>query len=252
MPKQVAKVWTETFKVRAYEVHNNGYADMPTICNYLQEAAGNHASNLGLAIDQLEEHNWTWVLSRMKVRMVRYPRWRETVKVKTWPSTFERAYTFRDFLIFDEDDKMIGKATSMWVVINLENRRPVRIPDLVSSIEFPKRERSLEIKTGTRVHKPERTDYERNFSVRYGDLDMNQHVNNVIYIEWGIEATPEDIMVNHFLRELDISFRAECYNGETVASKAQKIETTEGHLFHHCLTRQSDGKDLAVMETSWE
>jgi len=246
-----AKVWNEDFKVRAYEVHNDGYANMATICNYLQEAAGNHASKLGLAIDHMEEHNWTWVLSRLKVKMVRHPRWREIITVKTWPSLFDRAYTFRDFEIYDSNNEMIGSASSMWVVISLENRRPVRIPELIAGISLPDRKRALEINVRDRIPNLQNVDFERPFSVRYGDLDMNQHVNNVIYIEWGIEAAPEEWLNHHFIREIDITFRAECLNGETVLSQAQKTDENSQSMMHR-LIRKSDNKILALMKSSWE
>lgn len=251
MPKINAKVWSEEFKVRAYEVHNDGYANMATICNYLQEAAGNHASQLGLAIDQMEEHNWTWVLSRLKVKMIRYPKWRETITVTTWPAMFDRAYTFRDFEIHDQEGKLIGSASSMWVVINLEKRRPIRIPSLVSDIALPDKDRALAFNAKERIPEPDEIDFERAFSVRYGDLDMNQHVNNVIYIEWGIEAAPEEWLNNHLIMEMDISFRAECYNGETVISQAQKRDKDGYHLLHR-LVRKSDNKNLALIQTIWE
>lgn len=249
--KKKAEVWNEEFKVRAYEVHNDGYTNIATICNYLQEAAGNHASELGLAIDHMEEHNWTWVLSRLKVRMIRYPRWREIITVKTWPALFDRAYTFRDFQIYDSDEKLIGYASSMWVVINLENRRPVRIPDVISDIELPDRARALEFDVHERIPKLKKVDLERTFSVRYGDLDMNQHVNNVIYIEWGTEAAPEEWLNQHSIEDIDITFRAECHNGETVISQAQKVDAQDHGMLHR-LIRKSDNKILALMKTHWK
>lgn len=138
----------------------------------------------------------------------------------------------------------------MWVVINLENRRPIRIPELISEIALPKKERALEIDTHERIPNLTKVDFERSFNVRYGDLDMNQHVNNVIYIEWGIETPPEDWLNNHYLSDIDITFRAECLNGETVISQAQKSDDNNSVMLHR-LTRKSDNTVLALIKTTW-
>ena len=76
----------EDFRVRSYETNVNGVASAQTICNYLQEVAGNHATKLGFGVDQLLKKNLTWMLSRLHVQFFRYPQWREIINIETWPS----------------------------------------------------------------------------------------------------------------------------------------------------------------------
>ena len=47
----------EKFTVRSYEMDVQGMASVPAICNYLQEVAGNHATELGVAVDHLFKKN---------------------------------------------------------------------------------------------------------------------------------------------------------------------------------------------------
>ena len=37
------------FRVRSYECGKDGFATLPTVCNYLQEAASMHAEELGFS-----------------------------------------------------------------------------------------------------------------------------------------------------------------------------------------------------------
>ena len=76
--------------MRAYEADERGRASILTVCNYLQEAAGNHAFHLNLAVDQLLKQDLTWVLARLHVRMNSYPRWRDELAITTWPSGANR------------------------------------------------------------------------------------------------------------------------------------------------------------------
>ena len=77
-------VWEETFRTRAYEVDAGGAASPLTLCNWLQEAAGNHANALGWSVDALAPKGLTWVLSRLHLEIGRLPAWKEVVRVATW------------------------------------------------------------------------------------------------------------------------------------------------------------------------
>ena len=56
---------------------------------------------------------------------------------------------------------------------------------------------------------------EKAVEVRFADLDMNRHANNVSVIGWALEALPEEVVLGAPLRELEIEFRAEALHGET-------------------------------------
>ena len=91
------KPGTYAFKVRSYECGANGRLTLPSLCNYLQEAASVHAYELGFSkinFDAAGGHI-SWVLTRLVVRMARYPEWNDEVTVETCAAdgaTFHRVY----------------------------------------------------------------------------------------------------------------------------------------------------------------
>jgi len=89
------------FQVRSYECGADGAARLATVCNYLQEAASLNAESLGFSRSDFasEGANISWVLTRMRVAMNRYPRWEEKVVVGTWPRGGRRITAHRDFLL---------------------------------------------------------------------------------------------------------------------------------------------------------
>ena len=89
---QAPPVWTESFRVRAYEVDVTGRASVPALANWLQETAGNHATALGWAVNALQAKGRTWVLARLHLCLGHAPAWREDVRVTTWPSGVLRLY----------------------------------------------------------------------------------------------------------------------------------------------------------------
>ena len=136
-------VWSERFRLRSYETDPTGLASVATVCNYLQEVAGNHAFRLGLSVEHLHERRLTWVLARLRVLVDRYPRWREEITVETWPSGIDGLLGTRDFLLLDDDGERLARATSGWMVIDVDRRRPVRMPESVTSLAAPDRERAV-------------------------------------------------------------------------------------------------------------
>lgn len=245
-----ADAWIEAFRIRAYEVDPTGVASIQTLCNFLQEAAGNHARSLGVSVDQLAGDNLTWVLSRLHVQVSSYPRWRETIQVETWPSGIEGLYGTREFRVLGADDQPIALGTSAWLMFDLTRRRPVRMPDYVNEIIGPDRPRTIQ-DSFPKLEVPGRVDHSRRFSVRYSDLDVNQHVNNVRYIEWAVETLPLDIIESHSLSSIEVIFRAETSYGDSVVGEAEKASSGDDLAFFHRVLREGDNREVAIVHTRW-
>ena len=236
----------EKFTVRSYEMDVQGVASVPAICNYLQEVAGNHATELGVAVDHLFKKNMTWVLSRLHIQVFRFPFWREEIKIETWPSGRQRKFATRDFLIFDQKHNILVKATSSWMIIDLKTQKPIVMPEFMDEIRLPDRQRAID-DSFPKMTLPENPNFEQKFDVRLGDLDINQHVNNVKYIEWALESVPLDIWKAKILASLEISFRAETKHGERIIIQTEQNED----IFLHRVISEDDQRDLAVLKSTW-
>ncbi|MDZ7714674.1 MAG: thioesterase [Balneolaceae bacterium] len=231
----------EQFKIRSSEVDIHGKARLQSICNLLQEVAGNHALALNFDISQLMEKDLTWVLHRLHVVMGRLPDWRETITIKTWPSSGDTLRAYRDFQIFGEDGNEIGRSLSYWLMLNIKSRRPVRMPDEILEMAPTDVEHVLDIKSN-RLSPLEKRDYSTEFKVRRSDLDMNNHVNNVKYIGWALETLPEEIKI----KEIDIEFQAECLVDDFIFSESRGDK--DGKYIHQ-LSKKENSKIVALAET---
>lgn len=216
-------LWTESFRVRSYETDPGGFASMVSVCNYLQEAAANHARALGVSMEQLEASNSTWVLARLRVEVGQYPQWRDEVVVETWPSGTERLFATREFLVrLDDGGSILARGTSAWLMIDRARRRPVRLPEFITNLERPDRDRAL---MGTDPAIPEAgPDADVcEIRARYGDMDVNGHVNNVRYIEWAMEPVSPDILGSRRIARLDVQFKSEAVFGDAVIVAVESV-----------------------------
>lgn len=232
---------SEQFKIRTSEIDINGKATLPALCSLFQEVAGNHALLLNFDISQLHEQDLTWVLHRMDIKIDRYPDWRETITIETWPAAGDALRAYRDYRVLDESGTQIGCCLSYWMMINLKSRRPVRMPKEVLELRLDEIEHVLPIKKD-RPKPIGQTDEKKSFKVRRADLDMNKHVNNSKYLDWILESLSEDKLDK--IHHTDVMFAKETYLEEGITAK---VRFADDSISHHQLENE-DGEIIALAE----
>ena len=226
------RMFTETFPVRFDECGPNKQSTMRTVASMIQECACNHAQGIwGRAQSMpadMNKANLAWVCTRLHIDVLQYPLWGDQVEVRTWFEAQGRIAARRDWEMTDVTDgtraeKVIARATSSWIAFNLEKRKLARIPQSVLD-EFQTQalpdalvmgdayevEKLPDVRGMPGVTLPE------SHSVRRTDLDMNNHVNNVVYTEWLLESVPDAFWEKYDLREIILEFRNECHDGDNV------------------------------------
>lgn len=249
--KQPALFFSDVFKVRAYEAGPDGRVNIQSLCNYLQDAASSHAFLMGVAVDRLQKDNLTWVLSRLHVRIERYPYWMDKIRIDTWPADKDKYYGIRDFRMFDGKNRQVGVASSSWMMIDTVQRRSVALPDFMDSLQDKEAGRSLD-DPFTQLPKVEQIDNEKFFNVRIADLDMNRHVNSVHYLSWALETVPPEIWKNFRLSDVEINYRNESYYGDRICSQSEARENGDSVVFIHQLFQEKERRELTRLRTSWQ
>lgn len=240
-------VWSEGVRVRAFEVGPDGTGALPALCNWLQEAAGNHATALTWGVENLQEQSRTWVLARLHLRVDRWPRWREELTVRTWPSGVARMYAVREFQLA-AGEAVLAVGTSGWVVLDTANHRPVRPGGELAEMASRTPPRLLE---DPFERLPELPAGGAAVEVRVGrsDLDLNGHANNVRFVAWVLDGMPADEAGGSRLAELEIDYRAEARERDVLRVEAHPGD--EAGTWLHRITRPADGRELARARTRW-
>ena len=233
-----------------HDLDAGGNLSLLSICNFLQSAASNHARALGVALEYLQSSGHTWVLAQLKIHMHDYPKQDALVRIHTWPAGIDRLYALREFRIQDGDGRLYGRAGSAWLIIDVERRRPVRVEPFGKAIHQTSHEEDISANLN-KLQAPERPTCNRVFHVRYRDMDVNQHVNNVSYVEWALESLPASILVSGSLRDLEVNFLGEAHLGDRVVSQAQPSDES-GNAFIHQIIRSDSGESLFRAKSVWE
>jgi acyl-ACP thioesterase len=86
--------------------------------------------------------------------------------------------------------------------------------------------------------------------VRFRDLDVNRHVNNVTFVEWVLESVPPSFLNERDLAFIEINFIGEALLGDTVESCAEP-GPSGSEAFLHRIVRAGGGQELARAQTVW-
>ena len=233
------------FKVRSYECGPDGRATLPTICNLFQEAASLHAAFLGFGKGDFAAagENISWVLTRMVVKMNRYPVWENDLTVETFPRGGRKIVAWRDFEVKDAKGETLGVASSEWMIIDLATRKIHAIPEKVFAANDPKNTPVLGLEPFAKFRFPESVGGDAraplSCTAMKSQIDLNGHVNNVHYISWMLEPCESRCPA-----EMEVVFRSETFAGDEV-----RVETAaaDGYTYHR--VSAPDGKDHIVART---
>ena len=229
-----------SFKVRSYECGPDGCATLPTICNLLQEAASLHAASLGFGKGDFAAagENISWVLTRMVVKMNRYPVWEDELTVETFPRGGRKIVAWRDFEIRDAKGQTLGVASSEWMIIDLATRKIHAIPEKVFAANDPRNTPVLGLEPFTKFRFPEGGSgvSPLHFTAMKSQIDLNGHVNNVHYINWMLEPCESRCPA-----EMEVVFRSETFAGDEV-----RVETAVADGCTYYRVSAPDGKDHIV------
>ena len=200
--------------------------------NLAQEAAGNHAVHLGFGYDDLITDNTAWVLSRMNVKFIDTPRWRDEVTFTTWHKGLNRLFFLRDFVMTDKEGRERVKATTSWLVLDLESRSMVRDPRLLEEGTVCS-ENAIE-DTADKIRMPRGIEAEPVYEhvVGYSDVDMVGHANNAMYMQWAMDAVEYGLVSSRPLKEFTINFNKEIKAGEKVTLYRATVEQEDSYRIY--------------------
>ncbi|HWV99324.1 MAG TPA: acyl-ACP thioesterase domain-containing protein [Candidatus Acidoferrum sp.] len=224
-----AGIWTVGVRLHSYDVDFKRRATLDAVCRYFLDAAWNHAEALGVGYTHLADQKKFWVLSRFVMKIQRLPQWGENVTLNTWPRAPRGIFALRDFEVVDSQGARVVGGASAWLVLDAHSRRPQRLDKLQWSLKRFPVERATEQEPQKLA---ERDNGAECFStlVRYGDLDVNDHVNSASYIRWLLDAYPAEFHRKHTVRLVEVNYLGETKGGQKVS--VLKTDGEAGQFWH--------------------
>ncbi len=206
------------FRVTSADTDMKARLRLSAMVNMLIQSAIQSADMLGFGFGGLRREKLFWVLSRMTIEINRTLNWNQEVVVETWPKDIDGLLYLRDYIIRDKSKNTVAKATSGWLAIDLESKRPRNLAGTNAMIlDFHKDKHAIET-APEKLPAPAGGDFFE-ISSTYFDLDLNGHVTSTRYIDWMIDGLPLDFLLHHYPKRISINYMKETMPAERIQIK---------------------------------
>lgn len=234
-------IYSSNYKIGLEDIGINNKATNKALLAIMEDVAGLHSASVGYGVLEMESKKRVWILLDWQIKVIKRPQYNDDIKAETWSRKVERLCAYRDFQLKDKDGNVIVIGTSRWLFIDTIKRRPIRLTNDVTDLyesEFDKMVFSEEMQES----KYEDYIFEKEYSVQRRDIDMNEHMHNLSYLDMAYEILPEDIYKNKVFNNVRIVYKKEIVYGESVKCYYSEYEDK------YIVTVKSKDKINAIVE----
>lgn len=225
-------------RVRYSEVDSRGELTWLALMDYFQDCSVFHSQEHGLGVEYLSENHIAWVLSSWQICLNRMPRLAESVTTQTWAYGLKGFYGYRNFSMNSTENERLAYANSVWVLIDTQKGRPVKVPQIMvdrygldPQLEMECSDRKIQVPEGYCEHEE--------IIVPQYFIDTNQHMNNSRYVQVALQYLPEEFVAG----EIRVEYRRAAVQGDVLIPRV-----TIGEVSSTVVLGAEDAKPYAVIE----
>lgn len=213
--------YKQTQAIPYYLCDRNHQLTLSMLVNLLIEVSENHSAGLGREETYMNERGISWIILRYEFDIKRMPEAKEEIEIETFATEYNKLFTYRTFIVRDDKNNPLIEVKVTFALMDYKSRKMVRIPAVV--VEPYEALFSKRIRREIKPHEIDREQMsEKNYTVRYFDIDTNQHVNNSKYIEWLLDCLSPTFLTTHEINHGIITFDKEVKEGNEVTSRVSK------------------------------
>lgn len=181
--QQTANCYEMLHQLKYYECTDTGHPSLSMLMSMMTMVSDAHSIFMGLDRQKVEQSGGAWVVISYEGHLsAKQPRYGDQVILGTRATASNAFFALREFWMDDLHHHHYAHIKALFVMMNLQKRRLMKIPDeLLAPFESPVQKR---------LDKPKKPgklsgDFtSQQYRVRYYDIDVNHHVNNARYFDW--------------------------------------------------------------------
>lgn len=220
------------FRIEYEDVNNHLKLKPQRAIELCQNMAVRHSDIAGYTTEYFSANNRGWVLTGWHGKFSELPAQNSDIEMTSWTAPHKRLQSDRSFIATDMGGKELFKVNSRWFLLDTLKRKPMRIPKgfletyVISDMDVALPECEY-------VH-PEIEEFSlvctRQFQVTRRDIDSNNHVNNIAYIEWAFDDLSNEIYENYQISEIIVEYKLEAMIDMTIESHYYTKQLDDGTI----------------------
>lgn len=179
-------IYEKEFIIRYSEVDRNNEITPISVMEYFQEIGCLHSDEVKMGLNQ----NAAWVIIQWKAKILSKVQWNDHIVIRTWPSGIQGPYCMRDYEMY-KGDQLVAIGTSKWVLTDLNTHKLIKPNEEVAE-RFQPIDKKVFSTQFAKLKPCETFEKEMVHEITLRDIDTNQHVNNIKYIELAYNMLEEE------------------------------------------------------------
>lgn len=222
-------IFRQIYKIGIEDIGQGNYATNNALLSLMEDVGCLHSAEVGYGVFDIETKQQAWLLLDWQIRVLKRPLYNEKIEVCTWSRHLEKIYAYRDYKMCNEQGEIIAVGTSRWVLFDVQKHRPVRLTEDIAAL--------YQSETGLKAFLEELADIpfsedkleeavKMEYHVQRRDIDMNQHMHNIHYLDAAYEALPQEVYEQQSFDSVRIRYKREIKLGDVVTCAYYKQEDT--------------------------
>lgn len=217
-------IFKHEYRIGLEDCGRESKATNKAILTILEDIAGLHSATVGLGLNEISETGYAWVVLNWQMQIIKRPAYNDEITAYTWSTSVDKLFAERDFKIIDKNGETIAIATSRWIYMDINRRRPVRItPEIMDRYESEPERRVF---TGeiNKIELPETDFIEIPYNILRRDVDHLGHMHNISYLDAAYDVMPEEYFNGPQFNFVSIEYRKELLKNDNVKAHFYKID----------------------------
>ena len=211
------------YTVEPFYMDANRTLSIPMLGKQLLNSSENHFMTCHL-IDTTSKR--VWVIARLIIELKDLPKQSSQYRITTWLSKNYGSFVDRCFVLTNEIGQEIGRATSVWSMINYTERTSIHLSDLFPHINecICKKEPATSKASREQFEQAVQIDHR---NVLYSHLDKNGHLNSITYLEYILNTFDPEFHQMNKLARIEIAYQHECHYGDCLSIEKYQLKNNE-------------------------
>ena len=209
-------MFSTNYEIGVDNLDKNRIVTDKEIFRILENAFAKHSNSLKVGLEDIIKMGYTIVLLSWKLEINNRPKYKDKLKVNTWVKETSKMYFYRDFEIIINDDVAV-KATSKWMLLDIKTFKPVMNLELIKK-QNPIDKDVFETRDIKRLKELDNYSKKLKYNIRKSDIDLNNHVHNLNYIDMALEVIDDKYYSN-----IEIEYLKEIKYNDKIIVMSEKI-----------------------------
>lgn len=183
----------EEFKVGVKDIDKNFEISNKAILEIFENVGGYHSDLIGYGTLDIPKTKRSWILLEWQLEVIKRPKYGEKLIAKTWARKCSKFFTYRDFEIYNENGEKCIIGTSKWTWIDTSTGKMAKIEEDIDVKYGAEENHVFPEEDILKIYEPKEYTDSKTYTVIRRDIDINNHMHNIYYLDLAEEALPASI-----------------------------------------------------------